>query len=326
MPAASPGGQEATNRAGAARDTVSRVSGDPIGWFCRDTADGGPARRSSAAIMALICNGTEGERVGDVRIALLGAELRTQRDRVGLSLAEVTAKVGISAAKLSRMENGRAPQAPDDVAALLGLYGVTGLHREGLLDVAGSLAGDGTDAALRFLEARAAMIVDYQSALIPELLQTVPYAQAALREVAMLDDDTVLDRWTQRIHRQSVLRKPHPPRYYAIIAEGALRNTVGGRAVLREQLRYLVEAGSRRTVALRLIPDLAHGHPGLGGSFQRLQFPHRGAVVVLDKRTSRLFVEDPAEVKHYDRVVVELLSTALSEADTLARVEQLARA
>lgn len=263
-----------------------------------------------------------------VRIALLGAELRTQRDRVGMSLAEVTAQVGISAAKLSRMENGRAAQQPEDVAALLGLYGVTGLSREDLLDLAGSLAegAGGSDAALRFLEARAAMLVDYQSALVPELLQTVPYAQAALREVAMLDDDAVLDRWTQRIHRQAVLRKPQPPRYYAIIAEAALRNSVGGRAVMREQLRYLVEAGGRRPVTIRLIPDLPHGHPGLGGAFQRLQFPDRGAVVVLDKRTSRLFVEGALEVKHYDRVVVELLSTALPEADSLARIATLAKA
>ncbi|MGW5053160.1 helix-turn-helix domain-containing protein [Actinokineospora sp. NPDC004072] len=265
--------------------------------------------------------------MSDVRVALLGAELRTQRDRVGLSLAEVTAKVGISAAKLSRMENGRAPQAPDDVAALLGLYGVTGLNRDDLIDLAASLADgsggpSGSDSALRFLESRAAMLVDYQSALVPELLQTVPYAQAALREVAMLDDD---DRWTQRIHRQSVLRRPNPPRYYAIIAEAALRTAVGGPDVLREQLRYLVEAGGRRSVTIRLIPDLPHGHPGLGGPFQRLQFPHRGAVVVLDKRTSRLFVEDPAEVRHYDRVVVELLSTALSEEESLARIARLAR-
>lgn len=262
----------------------------------------------------------------DVRVALLGAELRTQRDRVGLSLAEVTAKVGISAAKLSRMENGRAPQAPDDVAALLGLYGVTGFSRDDLLDLAGSLGvgAGGSDAALRFLEARAAMLVDYQSALVPELLQTVPYAQAVLREVAMLDDDAVLERWTQRIHRQSVLRKANPLRYYAIIAESALRNAVGGRAVLREQLRYLVEAGARRSVTVRVIPDLPHGHPGLGGPFQRLQFPHRGAVVVLDQRASRLFVEDAHEVKLYDRIVVELLSTALSETDSLARIAHLA--
>jgi hypothetical protein len=61
MPAASPGGQEATNRAPARPDTVSRVSDDPIGWFCRDTGCGAATRSSPTAIMTLISAGTDGE-------------------------------------------------------------------------------------------------------------------------------------------------------------------------------------------------------------------------------------------------------------------------
>lgn len=261
-----------------------------------------------------------------VRATLLGSELRAHRDRAGLSLAEVTAKVGISAAKVSRMENGRGPQQPADVAALLGLYGVTGLHRGDLVDLARGLGepGSGSDSALRLLESKASMLVDYRSSMVPELLQTVPYAQAALREVAMADEESIQDLWTNRIHRQAVLRRPQPPRFYAIIAETALRTSIGGREVMRGQLRYLVEAGARRWISIRVVPDLPHGHPGLGGTFQRLQFPRHGAVVVLDKRTSWLFVEDPGEVRHYDRVVVELLSTALNEEDSLSRIEHLA--
>ncbi len=257
-----------------------------------------------------------------VRLELLGEELRGHRERAGLSLADVTAKIGISTSKLSRMENGRKPQKVEDVVALLGIYDVRGAVRDDLLALARHAAEpagwpDETPAdrfaALRILESKADMLVDFQATLVPALLQTVPYAQAVLREVDMLDESEVDERAAERIRRQVVLRKPQPPRYYAILTESALRTPVGGREVLRGQLRYLLEAGAKENVTIRVVPRLAHGHPGLNGPFQRLRFRGRGAVVLLENRVSSLFVEDPTEVKLYDRVVVELLSAALDE-------------
>ncbi|MGQ0837622.1 helix-turn-helix domain-containing protein [Actinokineospora sp.] len=270
-----------------------------------------------------------------VRLELLGEDLRAHREAAGFSLADVAGKIGISTSKLSRMENGRKPQKAEDVAALLAIYGVKGTRREDLLALARS-AGDPAGgpgiapasrlATLRILEAKATMLVDYQSSLVPALLQTVPYAQAALREVGMVDEDSVEEQWTTRIHRQAVLRRVQPPQFFAIIAEPALRVPVGGREVLRGQLRYLLEAGQKKSIAIRVVPDRGHGHPGLGGPFERLQFDQRGAVVVLENRTSTLFVEDLAEIKLYDRVFVELLSVSLGKKDSLAMIADLADA
>ncbi|WP_051385631.1 helix-turn-helix domain-containing protein [Actinokineospora inagensis] len=255
-----------------------------------------------------------------VRLELLGEELRRHRETAGMSLAEVTAKTGISTSKLSRLENGRRPHKLDDVEALLAIYGVGESRRDDLV----ALARDATEptawpeqrpsATLRVLESKADMLVDYQATLVPALLQTVPYAQAVLREVDMAEEPSVEDRTADRIRRQAVLRRPRPPRYYAILTEAALRTPVGGHDVMRGQLRYLMEAGEKPDVTIRVVPRLGHGHPGLRGSFRRMQFPNRGALVLLENRTSSLFVEDSVEVKRYDQVVVELLSVALDEA------------
>ncbi|SDD17117.1 helix-turn-helix domain-containing protein [Actinokineospora iranica] len=267
-----------------------------------------------------------------VRLELLGEELRRHRESAGLSLADVTAKVGISTSKLSRMENGRKPQKVADVVTLLAIYGVTGHLRDDLLALARHAAEPavwpddtpaGRFAALRILESKADMLVDYQATLVPVLLQTVPYAQAVAREVDMVDDQLIEERTTERIRRQAVLRALTPPRYFAILNEAALRTTIGGREVMRGQLRYLVEAGRKTNVTIRVVPRLTHGHPGLNGSFQRMQFRGRGAVVLLENRTSSLFVEDATEVKLYDRVVVELLSVALDEDASAALIEAM---
>ncbi|SER79483.1 Helix-turn-helix domain-containing protein [Actinokineospora terrae] len=264
-----------------------------------------------------------------VRLELLGEELRRHRETAGMSLAEVTAKTGISTSKLSRLENGRRPHKLDDVEALLSIYGVRDARRDDLV----ALARDATEptawpeqrpsATLRVLESKAEMLVDYQAMLVPALLQTVPYAQAVLREVDMVEEPAIEDRATERIRRQAILRKPQPPRYYAILTETALRTVVGGREVMRGQLRYLVEAGTKPDVTIRVVPRLGHGHPGLRGSFRRLQFHGRGALVLLENRTSSLFVEDPTEVKRYDQVVVELLSVALDEAASTRMIAEL---
>ncbi|WP_018682708.1 helix-turn-helix domain-containing protein [Actinokineospora enzanensis] len=264
-----------------------------------------------------------------VRLELLGEELRRHRETAGLSLAEVTAKTGISTSKLSRLEHGRRPHKLDDVTALLAIYGVPEARRADLL----ALARDATEpmawpeqrpsATLRVLEAKAELLVDYQASLVPALLQTVPYAQAVLREVDMVDEHAIEERTAERIRRQAIFRRPTPPRYYAILTEAALRTTIGGREVMRGQLRYLVEAGRKPDLTIRVIPHLGHGHPGLRGPFRRLQFGGRGALVLLENRTSGLFVEDTAEIKRYDQVVVELLSVALDEQASAELITEL---
>ncbi|OLR91221.1 hypothetical protein BJP25_31530 [Actinokineospora bangkokensis] len=266
-----------------------------------------------------------------VRLELLGEELRAHREAAGLSLAAVTGLVGISTSKLSRMENGRRPQRLADIGALLTAYRVPGARQEELVALAEAAGAPlvrpepvaGRTSTLRVLEAKAAMLVDVAPALVPALLQTVPYAQAVLREVHMLDDARVEEYTAGRIHRQAVLRRADPPRFFAIVRESALRTVVGGAEVLRGQLRYLLEAGAKENVSVRVLPDGDHGHPALAGPFQRLQFDRGRAVVVLEARDGVVFLEDPEQVRGYDRAVVELLSAALDERGSAALVEKV---
>ncbi len=54
----------------------------------------------------------------------LAAELRSYRDRAGLTIDEVAQRLEWSTAKISRIENARVSVLPRDVKFLLGVYGV----------------------------------------------------------------------------------------------------------------------------------------------------------------------------------------------------------
>jgi transcriptional regulator with XRE-family HTH domain len=270
-----------------------------------------------------------------VRIEVLGEELRRLREACGLTLAQVVARIGMSESHLSRLESGKRVPRPEDVSALLVIYGVTGEERLELLNLAkkanepGLWQRQGSFEArfttLKLLESRATKLVSFEPLLIPGLLQTMPYAQAVIREVGMIEvPDEVDERAVGRIHRQSVLRKFDAPHLIAIVTESAFRNFVGGREVMRDQLRYLAEVAERPNVTFRVVPTSAGGHPGLDGAFMRLRFDDRPGVVFLNNRTSSLFLEVPSEVAAYDHVIGELLSVAISEENSVRLAVEMA--
>lgn len=270
-----------------------------------------------------------------VRIEVLGDELHRLREECGMTLTEVASRIGISESHLCRFENGKRVPSPEDVSALLVIYGVTGEERHELLTLAKKASQPGLwqrqgsfesrFTTLKLLESRATNLVSFEPLVIPGLLQTVPYAQAMVRDVGLFHDPGEVDkRVVGRIHRQAVLRKPDAPRLVAIVAEEALRHFVGGREVMRGQLRYLAEVAERHNVSLRVVPASAGGHPGLDGSFLRLRFDDRPDVVFLTNRTSSLFLEVPSEVSAYDRVIEKLLTVAISEENSVRLVAEMA--
>lgn len=70
-----------------------------------------------------------------VRVRRVANELRELRRRCGLTGDEVAQSLGMSAAKLSRLERGYRGLRPDDVSALLGLYRVPVQRRDELLAI-----------------------------------------------------------------------------------------------------------------------------------------------------------------------------------------------
>lgn len=276
-----------------------------------------------------------------VRRERLGAELRRLRKDNGLIGDQVVERLGwASASKLSRIEQGQNRPDLADIMDLLDLYGATGAKREELIAVARDAANTRgwwksfADMGQRQrgyaeLEAGVAEIRQYQQLVVPGLLQTAEYAR--VRAVSVRDLYGNLDMETEasaRQARQEVLRRADPPRYEAIIEEGALRRNAAPPHVMREQLQYLAEAAAAPNITLRVLPsDAKVGDfyvPHTSFSLYRYPDPADPETVVLETLASDVQLRDEEDISPYKMVYGWLRDAALHENDSIDLATRLA--
>jgi transcriptional regulator with XRE-family HTH domain len=277
-----------------------------------------------------------------VRRRKLGAELRAQRARAGLTSKQAAARVDWHQSKVSRIETGSSGVKPADVRRLLDAYGVDDPQlRELLLVLAGSEDGGGRQnwwhayrgvlpPAYRdfiSLESQASAMRTLETLVVPGLLQTPEYARAVTRAAVGPPDAANLDTLVEvRLARQDVLRADPPLRMSAVLDEAVLRREVGGPEVMRAQLRRLVTAARLPHVRLQILPFAAGAHIGITGPFVIFSFPSTSDldVVVLDHLTSSLYLERKEELQAYAEAFSSLQSNALSPEDSLDHLTALA--
>ena len=112
-----------------------------------------------------------------------------------------------------------------------------------------------------------------------------------------------------------------------IIALAGRSRDIGGVAVMRAQLRRLAESARLSGVRLQVVPSARGGHADAGGSFSILRFEERDLpdVVYIEQLTSAVYLDQGADVEHYLEVADQLSGEALTPADTIRFIDQVAR-
>ncbi len=106
------------------------------------------------------------------------------------------------------------------------------------------------------------------------LLQTEEYAQAVVTRGMPDAPRAEIDRRVAlRLERQKVLVSERAPQVHAVLDEAALRRPYGDRAVMRGQLKHLIEVSEHPGVTLQVMPFSFGGHAGESGAFTMLSFP-----------------------------------------------------
>ncbi|MGI8328620.1 Scr1 family TA system antitoxin-like transcriptional regulator [Actinomadura scrupuli] len=272
-----------------------------------------------------------------IRMRRLGSQLRKIREERGLTLDEAADLLKLSKSALSRMETAQVITRRHEVDYLLFRYRVAdnGL-RESLLGLAA--AGRSKDWIKRHgalspgpvigdfvrLEQDSSLIRVFQPTGIPGLLQTADYARAVIQS-APLDPARHVERSVAfRMARQEVLKQPNPVRLETVIGETSLRQRLGDTAVLRTQLRSLLESSRRGNTTVQVLPHEATRNPGFDGPFTLLEVENGDfTVVVIDSLTRSIYVEDDDEVTRYRLVFEDLRKVALTEADSRTLIEQV---
>jgi hypothetical protein len=175
------------------------------------------------------------------------------------------------------------------------------------------------------LEAAASLIRTYEVQFVPGLLQTEEYARAVIRicygdsggvtgpDGGADDANSEVERRVElRMGRQKLLRRADPPRLWAVLDEAVIRRPIGGQAVLRAQLRCLLEVCELPAVRLQIVPFRAGGHAAAGGAFTILRLPAEELpdVVYVEYLTSAVSIERREEVDRYAASVSRLFIEA----------------
>jgi transcriptional regulator with XRE-family HTH domain len=265
-----------------------------------------------------------------VQRLVLGGHLRRLREDAHITTEQAAGAIRGSHSKISRMEHGRVGFKDRDIADLLTLYGVTsGEEREALIKLAREANTPGwwqgyADILPHWvepyfgLEAAASIIRCYEVQFVPGLLQTEGYARALIRMGNASTEEEVLRRAEARISRQDILNRDTPPKLWAVMDEGALRRPIGGEAVMREQLKHLIDMCDHPDVTLQVLPFEVPSHPAMGGPFTILRFsePDLRDVVYIEQLTSALYLDKAGEVDSYLEVMEQLCLQAEPSAKT----------
>ena len=271
-----------------------------------------------------------------VQRLVLGGHLRRLREDAFITTEQAAAAIRGSHSKISRMEHGRVGFKDRDIADLLTLYGVTsGEERGALLKLAREANTPGwwqgySDILPHWvepyfgLEAAASFIRNYELQFVPGLLQTEGYARALIRLGNAPTEEDVVRRAEARVSRQEILSRETPPRLWVVIDEGALRRSIGGKPVMGEQLRHLIDMCDHPAVTLQVLPFQVGAHPAMGGPFTILRFsePDLRDVVYIEQLTSALYLDKPAEVDSY----LEVMEQLCLQAEPAAKTPQILRA
>ncbi|MDB4872910.1 MAG: transcriptional regulator [Gemmatimonadales bacterium] len=286
-----------------------------------------------------------------VRLRRLARVLEDLRAKDGRTAGEVAGALGWAATTITRMENGKMklPQVRQ-VEKLLAVYGVAGDEREAVLDLVRAArergwwhphSGSLREGYLTYigLEFEADIIRNYQSQLVPGLLQTEEYARAV---ITGLRPDMTQDQVEQRVEvrmRRQRLRLPaeahHPAgpepygeplsRLWAVIDEAVLRRQVGSPQVMRDQLQHLLTMADLSNVTLQVIPYSVGAHPGTG-PFVHLTFGDLDPeLVYADTITGELMVEAEQTVALYRLLWIYLTSTALSTEQSIDMIRGIVK-
>jgi transcriptional regulator with XRE-family HTH domain len=225
-----------------------------------------------------------------VRRRLLGTALRKYREGMGYGVEEAARVLDCDRSKISRIETGHRGITAQGLRALLTEYGVPAREQEALVALAYYGHEDGwwhsyrdvlteAGADLVLLEASATEIRGFQAQVVPELLQTEEYARALAEVDPSYCGDEERELAVQaKLIRQAIVLGERRAHLEVVLAEGAVRQMVGGPEVMRRQLRRLANLGTGDQAAVgdvtvQVLPFSAGAHSAAGaGAMTLLRF------------------------------------------------------
>ncbi|NEA88263.1 helix-turn-helix domain-containing protein [Streptomyces sp. SID7958] len=267
----------------------------------------------------------------------LSIELKKLREGSALTCAQVGQALDWSGSKVNRMETGSGRVQPSDVDALCRFYGTSDELREFLKSLAREaktrgwwqVHGAGVPEWFNIyigLEQDASTLRQYQCELLPGLMQTEAYARELHTTGAHMSAEDIDRAVRVRLERQEMLTRKDAPDTWFVVNEGAVRNVIGDRELMRDQLERVLDTMALPSVTLQVLPFDSGTYP-VTGSFTMLGFPapEDPDLVYRDGITDAVYLEGEHHVREYTRAFDGLRAAALSPQRSARLVESVVK-
>jgi transcriptional regulator with XRE-family HTH domain len=257
--------------------------------------------------------------------ARFGAELRAHRLAKGWTQVELGTNLGYSGSFVSDVERGDRSPSEDFARRSDGTFALPGTFVRHWEDLQRE-AFPTWFAPIVQIQREAHKITGWELGSVPGLLQTEHYARALIKAGRPHDDEEAIERAVRaRIDRQGLLTRPKPPKVTYVIHEGVLRQLVGSREIMKEQLDKLVKVAEEPGVVIQVLPFSAHDFAGADGLlyiYERLGQP---TVVYTECFGGGRIIEAPQEVSDLTTVMGMLRAAALPPVDSVALMRAIRR-
>ncbi|MEU8632904.1 Scr1 family TA system antitoxin-like transcriptional regulator [Amycolatopsis sp. NPDC048633] len=267
----------------------------------------------------------------------LALRLKRRREQLGVEVRTITEALGFTRNYWSLVENERKILSLESLTRIVELFEFDAEEKEELLALRAaakergwwtrySALFDNEIQRLFGLEQGARSIRDYENLLIPGLLQTADYTRGIMMPDVTMRPVEVDQRVEARLRRQVRLADENDPfTFTAVISEAALRQQIGGRHVLRNQLEHLATLIEQRpdTLDIRVIPFTATACGLFGGAtvvlldFDNPQLP---TLAWQETVTSWGTIDDPTQVRNLTTTFQDAYRRALNKEKTLQMI------
>ncbi|MGW7430071.1 helix-turn-helix domain-containing protein [Streptomyces sp. NPDC054861] len=265
----------------------------------------------------------------------LSIELKKLREAHEYTCAQVGDALDWSGSKVNRMETGTGRVQPSDIDALCRFYGTTDELREFLKSLARQAKtrgwwqahDSGVPAWFSIyigLEQDISLFRQYQSEFLPGLMQTPSYAVELHRATNQMTAEDIERAVRVRMERQAMLTRSDGPDAWFVVHESALRNVVGDRPLMREQLERVLTTVELPRVTLQVMTFDAGPYPATG-PFTLMGFPdpEDPDIVYRDGITDAIYLEGADDVREYTRAFDNLRAAAASPHRSIQLIKTL---
>jgi len=268
------------------------------------------------------------------RSVRLGKDLRRLRENAELGSLEVADQLGWDRSKVSRIETARVHISVADCARLLELYGVDTPTKTSLVQLAREAKkrgwwtayGDIFGGSYVDMEDVAFEIDDWESQVVPGLLQTPEYARHVIRAAFPDVADAEIERRLRaRMARKPLLHRENPPRFHAVLDEAVFRRIQIDPDVLAGQIHALIETPPN--VVVQILPFSAGWSAGMEGPCVVLSFSDElgPPKAYVDSSGGDVYIESVEGVQRCTFVFNAVSNAALPPDESVDWLDRLAK-